>query len=379
MSASLDPEKQRKGKIYQRIQRRLMLVDLALGLLFILAWLFFGWGPALRDWLLQFTQNDWLLVAGFAAVFGLALFIYSLPLSYYSDFVLPHRFDLSTETLPGWIGDQVKGILMSAVLGGIILEIIYWLLRAAPQTWWLWAGGFMLIFTVLLANLAPIVLMPLFNKFTPLGEEHAELAERMKLLAQRAGTRLKGVFSMDMSRRTKAANAMLTGIGNTRRVILGDTLINEFTIDEIETVMAHELGHHVHRDVPVLIAFQTVLLLLGFYLASLGLAWGVAYFNLTGVGDVAGMPWLALVFMLYELITMPLGNTFSRWREMLADKYALESTGKPEAFASALSRLANQNLADVDPEPWVEYLLYSHPALSRRIAMAEEYSGTKTS
>lgn len=374
MSASLDPEKLKQGKIYQRLRRRLMLVDLALGLIFILAWLFLGWGPALRNWLLQFTQNEWLLVAGFSAVFGLAFFFYSLPTGYYSDFVLPHRFGLSTETPGGWVGDQIKGLLMSMVLGGIVIEIIYWLLRAAPQTWWLWSGAVMLVFTVLLANLAPIVLMPLFNKFTPLGEEHTELAERMALLARRAGTRLKGVFSMDMSRRTRAANAMLTGLGNTRRVILGDTLINEFTLDEIETVMAHELGHHVHRDVPVLIAFQSALLLLGFYLASLGLTWGVDLFNLSGVGDVAGMPWLALIFMLYELITLPIGNSFCRWREKMADQYALESTGKPQAYASALARLANQNLADVDPEPWVEFVLYSHPALNRRIAMADRYA-----
>jgi len=216
--------------------------------------------------------------------------------------------------------------------------------------------------------------MPLFNKFTPLGQEHTELAERMTLLASKAGTRIKGVFTMDMSRRTRAANAMLTGLGSTRRIILGDTLINEFTLDEIETVMAHELGHHVHRDVPVLIAFQSALLLLGFYLASLGLTWGVGFFNLNGVGDVAGMPWLALVFMLYELITLPPGNSFSRWREKMADQYALESTGKPEAYASALARLANQNLADVDPEPWVEFVLYSHPALNRRIAMANQFT-----
>lgn len=373
MNATLDPEKQKQGKLYQHLRRRLMLVDLVLGLIFILAWLSGRWGPALRNWLLQFTQNEWLLVVGFGAFFGLTFFFYSLPLSFYSDFILPHRFDLSTETVRGWISDQIKNILMSMMLGGIVIEIIYWLLRTTPDTWWIWTSGFMLLLTVLLANLAPVILMPLFNKFTPLGEEHAELAERMRLLAEKAGTRLKGVFTMDMSRRTKAANAMLTGIGNTRRIILGDTLINEFTHDEIETVMAHELGHHVHRDVPVLIGFQSALLVLGFYLASLGMAWGGKYFNLAGPGDVAGMPWLALVFIVYELITMPLGNTFSRWREKLADQYALESTGKPDAYASALARLANQNLADVDPEPWVEFVLYSHPALGRRIEMANQY------
>jgi STE24 endopeptidase len=205
----------------------------------------------------------------------------------------------------------------------------------------------------------------------PLGDEQAELADRLIRLAEQAGTRVRGVYKFDMSRRTKEANAALTGLGNTRRIILGDTLLTKFTPDEIETVLAHELGHHVHKDIPLSMAFETVLTLVGLYLASLGLRWGVATFGFAGVADIAALPLFGLVMGAYGLITLPLGNAFSRWRERLADEYALQATHKSAAFASALTRLANQNLADVDPEPWVEFLLHSHPALRKRIALAQ--------
>jgi STE24 endopeptidase len=233
----------------------------------------------------------------------------------------------------------------------------------------------MLIFTVLLSNLAPVLIMPLFNKFVPLGEEHKDLEARLLALAQRANTRVRGVFKFDMSRRTKSANAALTGLGNTRRIVLGDTLINEFSADEVETVLAHELGHHVNRDIPLLILSNTLITTIGLYLASLGLKWAIGYFGFTGVADVAAFPALMLILGAYGLVTMPLENAISRWRERKADEYALQVTGKGEAFASAFTRLANQNLGEVEPEKWVVFLFYSHPPLGERIARARAWKG----
>lgn len=368
--ATLDPERQVKAKQYARIQRRLMLVDLGIGVLYLLTWLAFGWSQALTDWLLTWTSNQWLLVAGFVVIFAAGLLLIDLPLSYYEGFILPHRFGLSNQTLPGWVTDQLKGLLVGGIFGLFLLEVIYAVLRAFPDTWWLWAAGLLLIFDVVLSTLAPVLIFPIFNKYTPLGEEHAGLIERLMKLAERAHTRVRGVYQFDMSRRTKAANAALTGMGKTRRILLGDTLLNEFTTDEIETVLAHELGHHVHKDIPLGIAVSTVLTLGGLYLASVVLNWGVSYFGFTGPGDIAALPLFILVMGAYGLLTMPLGNAFSRWRERRADDYALKMTGNGPAFASALTRLANQNLADVDPEPWVEFLLYSHPALGKRIEKA---------
>ena len=375
MTITLDPERQRQAKEYARIRRRLWLVDTIFSAIYALLWLFLGWATALRDWLTTFTTNPWLLVPLFVAIFGGIYFVISLPLSYYSGFVLPHRFGQSNQTLNDWVIDQIKGLAIAAPLGLILLELLYFALRATGDLWWLWAAVGMLIFSVLLSNLAPILIMPLFNKYIPLGDEHKELADRLLDLARRANTKVRGVFKFDMSKRTKAANAALTGIGNTRRIVLGDTLIDEFSTDEIETVLAHELGHQVHRDIPFLITFGAISTTLSLYLASLALNWAIRYFGFTGPPDIAAFPALGLILGAYGLITMPIDNAVSRWRESMADDYALEVTGKNEAFASAFTRLANQNLGEVDPEKWVVLMFYSHPPLGERIAKAQQWKG----
>ncbi len=374
--AILDPGKQEQAKEYAHIRRRLFLVDLALAGVYVILWLVTGWSVDLRNFLLSLTTNEWLIVAGFLVVFGGIYFVIDLPLSYYSGFVLPHRYDLSTQSFKDWIFDMFKGVLLGGVLGLIVVEIIYFVLRISPDLWWLWAGIILLFFNVILANLAPVLLLPIFYKFVPLEEEHDDLVARLINLAEQAGTRVRGVYKFDMSRRTKAANAAITGLGNTRRIILGDTLIDEFTDDEIETVLAHELGHQVHHDIPIGILVESLITLGGLYLASLVLDWGVAAFGFESISDIAAMPLFVLVIGIYGLVTMPLGNAYSRQRERRADEYALQVTGKGAAYASALTRLANQNLAEADPEPWVETLLYSHPALAKRIAMAESYPQT---
>lgn len=369
----LDTERQKQAKQYARIKRRLWLVDQVISLLYALLWLVTGWATATRAWLQTLTGNDWLIVAGFVVIFAGIYYLVNLPLGYYTGFVLPHRFELSTQSFKDWVIDQLKGLAVGGVLGMFLIQMVYLILRATGDAWWLWLTAGMLLFSVLLSNLAPVLLMPIFNKFTPLGDEHADLADRLIKLAEKANTKVKGVFKMDMSRRTKQANAALTGLGNTRRIILGDTLIDEFSPDEIETVLAHELGHHVHNDMAWLIGFGTLLTGLGFFLISLLMNWAIGAFGLTGVGDPAGFPALMILLALYQLVITPIDNAFSRWRESKADDYALQSTEKPEAYASAFTRLANQNLSEIDPEPWVVVMFYSHPPLNARIEKANAW------
>ena len=374
MQTTLDPERQKQAKQYARIKRRLWLVDTSLSAAYFLAWIFFGWSISLRDWIASFAADDWLLIAIFIIIFGGLFSLITLPLSYYSGFVLPHRFGQSNQSLKDWIIDRLKGLAIGVPLALLMLELLYLALRLTGGLWWLWVAGGMLVFTVLLSNLAPILIMPLFNKYIPLGDEHKDLEDRLLALAKRANTKVKGVFKFDMSKRTKSANAALTGIGNTRRIVLGDTLINEFTADEIETVLAHELGHHVNHDIPLFIAFGTASTTLSLYLASVALNWAVGYFGFTGPADIAAFPALAIIFSIYGLITQPLDNAVSRWRERKADAYALHTTGKNDAFASAFTRLANQNLGEIDPEKWVVFMFYSHPPLGERIENAKPLS-----
>ena len=372
----LDQEKQLKAKEYNRIKRRFWVIETLFSLLYTTAWLLLGWAIGLRTFLTNtwpVMKNDWVLVPTFVLIFGCISSIIDLPLSYFIGFVLPHKYDQSDQTLKNWIIDQLKGLLISLPIGLIILELLYLALRVSGSFWWLWTAGGMLVFQVLMVNLAPVLIMPIFNKYVALGDEHAELTARLMQLAEKANTNVQGVFKFDMSKQSKAANAALTGIGNTRRIILGDTLINEFSNDEIETILAHELGHQVHKDIPFLIGFGTVSIMLGLFLASIFMNWTVSYFGFTGVSDPAAFPALTLVISLYGLLIMPLDNGFSRWRERMADQYALQLTGKKEALASGFTRLANQNLGEIDPEKWVVFLFYSHPPLGERIEMAKSW------
>jgi STE24 endopeptidase len=251
-----DPERQAQAKRYARLRRRLIPISLGLGLCWALGLLLSGMSVDLRAALTDLTTYRPLLISLYSLIIGIGYALLDLPLSYYSGFVLPHRFDLSTQSLKDWIVDQIKAALISGVLGLLMLQVLYLTLSTWPEHWWLPVGIVYLLFAVVLSALSPILIAPLFFKFTPLGEERQDLVERLIALAEQAGTHVRGVYRIDMSRRTKAANAALMGLGTSRRIVLGDTLLNEFTPDEIETILAHELGHQVHHDIPLAILMQ---------------------------------------------------------------------------------------------------------------------------
>lgn len=366
-----DPARRERAREYARIRRRLFLVDLALSGGVLLLLIASGAAVRLRDAVQSLSGTYHAQVALYAAVLTLGAALLFLPLSYYAGFVLPHRYGLSVQTTRGWIADHIKGTLIGLVQAVVVALPVYTLLRQAPQSWWLWAAVILTLFAILLTNLAPILIVPLFFKLTPLAD--ADLRRRLLALGDRAGARISGVFVMDMSRRTRAANAALMGIGNTRRIVLGDTLWQRFAPEEIEAVLAHELGHHVHRDLWRGIALQTVL--------TFGALWAAdrVLGALTGPGsplavhapsDPASLPMLLLVAGVLFTILMPLTNGLSRRWEAAADRFAVRVTGNAEAWKGALRKLADQNLAEVDPPRWVEWLLSSHPSIRHRLEAA---------
>jgi len=376
----IDVERQQKAREYAKIRRRLSFIDLgiaAAGLLIVFVtgldkWLrnaiqgisFLGWQP-IHNWYPLQTLLYFLI----------AILVYQLitaPLGYYSGFVLPHRYGISTMSLKAWLKDLFKGLGLGLVLEFAAITLIYGLLAFQPLTWWLWVAVIMLFFSVIMANLAPILLFPLFYKFTPLPE--GELTQRLLALTQRANTRVRGVYSMQMSNKTTAANAALMGLGNTRRVVVGDTMIDRYTVDEIEVVLAHELGHHVHADIWKLIISQSLLMLGGLYIGNLVLHAVVDAGIYQSLTDPATLPFFFLLTGIFSLIVMPIGNTYSRLIEYQADEYALQTTNKVEAFKSAMTRLANQNLAEVEPSPIVEFLFASHPSIGKRLRHADEFA-----
>ncbi len=368
----IDPERQAQAKHYARINHRLYALDLGLSAFALIAALGLGLNVWLKQIIGGFTGDLWIATLLYFAGAMLAYTVCFFPLAYYTGFVLPHRFGLAVQTRRAWLIDELKGGVLGLGLGGVVIEIIYALLRAAPETWWLWASVSMIVFSVVLANLAPVLIMPIFFKFKPL--EDTALVARLTALAERAQTRVRGVYTMVLSDKTTAANAALMGLGNTRRIVLGDTLYQNYSLDEIETILAHELGHQVHHDITWSLIAQSAITLAGFMLADWFLKFSVAQFGYAGIADLAAFPLLGLALGGFGLITAPLGNAFTRWRETLADDYALTSTQNASAFVSAMEKLANQNLAELEPEPWVEWLLYDHPPIGKRIKRGETFA-----
>lgn len=379
--AALDEQRQTQAKAYARVRRLLGLADLGISGFALLLAVWLGAGLRLRDGLDAAGLAAWQPVAGWApllvgavgAIVAVAFQVIAVPLSIYTGYVLPHRYGQSRQHFGGWLADWLKSFALGLVFLVALVEGMYVLLVVSPAAWWLWLAGALFFVSVVLANLAPVILVPLFYKQTPMPD--GELRDRLLAMAARAGTRVRGVFVMHLSAKTVEGNAALMGLGNTRRIVVGDTILATYAPDEIAVILAHELGHQVHRDIWKLLAVNAALTLGGLALVNVGLRAAVATpaFGLRGLADVAGLPVLALILGVYGLVTGPLGNIASRVIERQADLYALATTRDPDHFISAFHRLANQNLSQVDPHPLVEALFYDHPAIGKRIQFAEQW------
>lgn len=367
------PKDSLEARRYNRTHRWLGIADFALALIFLIVLLATGWNGSLRDAAYQASFQT----------YSLAVFLYVLmlmligkmlgsPLDYYG-FRLEHRYNLSNQKLRSWLWDETKGFLVGLVLGAIVVELLYFVIREAPQYWWLICWAAFLGLFVLIAQLAPVVLFPIFYKFEPLQDEG--LKSRLVTLSERAGTRVRGVYKWNLSEKSKKANAALTGLGNTRRIILADTLLENYSPDEIEAVLAHELGHHVHKHILKSIAVQAGVTFVGFWAANWVLHYAMERWHFFDqLSDFANLPMLVLVSTVLSFLLMPALNAFSRYNERQADRYAFRSIASVEPFISSMNKLAEQNLAERAPSRWVEWFFHSHPAVSRRVAAAEDWA-----
>jgi len=361
-----------EARRYNRVKRWLGVSDFVLGLVLLLALLLTGWSNSLRDLAYRAAfQNYTLAVFLYVLMLMTAGKLLGLGLEYYG-FRLERRFQLSNQRLRSWVWDEFKAFLVGLVIAVIFAELLYFILRQAPQYWWFIAWATFLMLFVLMAQLAPVVLFPIFYKFEPLKNE--ELKARLVRLSEQAGTRVRGVYQWKLSEKSKKANAALTGLGATRRIILADTLLDNYSADEIEAVLAHELGHHVHRHILKSIAVQAGITLMGFWAANWILHYTVDRIHMfETLSDFANLPLLALVSTVLSLLVLPALNAYSRYNERQADRYAFCSIPKVSPFISSMNKLAQQNLAERSPSKWVEWFFHSHPAISRRVAAAEAW------
>ena len=371
---SESPEPAHRVRAYHRWQLGISLLGLAVGIGYLGVLLATGVAGALGDALMRATPHWWLTVPALVLILAGAYRLITLPLLWVSGFWLPRRFGLSHQPVRDWVADVLKAVLVGSAIMVAAVEIIYALLRTTPW-WWLWSAAALWIGAALLALVAPVWLMPLFYRLTPLVD--AGLRERLVALARRTGAPVLGVWVADHSRKGRAANAAVTGLGRTRRVILFDTLVRDFPPDEVEAVLAHELAHHLHRDIWRGLGVQAAVFGAAFGAAALILRVGGPALGLTGPADHAGVPLLGLALLGVSLLAVPAVNAWSRRCERRADEFALRTASRPRAFVEAMERLASLNLAERDPHPVKEFLLYSHPSVGRRIARAKALLGAQ--
>jgi STE24 endopeptidase len=348
-------------------RRRLFLIGTVLGILAPLV--LWAGGLSGRLWGSFQGLSPWLAVPMHVAILTLLLVLIETPASYYGGHIVGKRYGLSTQSVGGWLVDWLKGTLVMLILTTAAASLLYLTIWAVPSVWWLLFWLEALAAIVVLTFAAPYVFVPLFFKPRPLDDPG--MVMMIEDLVRQAGTTVAGVSRLDFSRRTNEANAAVIGFGRSRRVVLADTLLETFTPSEIRAVVAHELGHHVHRDVRKLMAVQASTMLVGLAVAAVI---GDPILQLLGAGpiaDPASYPLLVLGVAAFGLVCMPVVNGFARSVEADADTYAFDLLGDGRPFAAAMRRLADQNLAEERPPRWAEVLLYTHPPIWRRVARAE--------
>ncbi|MBI4368427.1 MAG: M48 family metallopeptidase [Candidatus Omnitrophica bacterium] len=360
-----------QNKAYQRKRAWLALYSLVLSFVILISIIAFRFTFLFYEGSVYLTSAAYGIVFFYFLFFSVYSLIFSFPISFYSGFVLEHQYELSNQTLRGWFWEWTKKQLLSFGIATPLVLLLYALIWHFESTWWLWAWAGYAVFGLVLGKLFPVFIIPLFYKYSPIRDEI--LKTKIEALAHRFGIKIQNVYSLNLSKTTKKANAAFTGFGKTKRVILGDTLLDSFSHDEIETVLAHELGHYRHRDIWKQFGFGIAVSLIGFWLAYQFLNRFSQSLGYEGAGDVRAFALLALIFFIFNLVVSPASNAFSRRAERRADQFALENTGEKSAFISAMQKLRDLNLADPDPHPVIEFLLYDHPAIGKRIQMAEQF------
>ncbi|HET8624086.1 MAG TPA: M48 family metallopeptidase [Gemmatimonadales bacterium] len=371
--ATIPPEKRARSDAYYEGGYWIGFWMFLLGAAIALITLQLGWSRRLRDWAERRSGRPWVAAFLYYAGFVLLVSVLSFPFGVYTGFVREHAYGLATQSFGGWMRDQLVGLGVSIVLGGIAVATLYAVLRRLPRTWPVWGAAVSIAFLVAAALIGPVFIAPLFNKYTPL--EDPRIRDPILRLARANGVAAQDVWVMDASRQTTRVSANVSGLLGTERITLNDNLLRRASPPEIEAVMGHELGHYVLHHVYVHILFLALLVLAGFAFVRWGFEraatrWGPRW-GIRGIGDPAGMPLLWLLFSVYGFVTNPLVATFTRAQEAAADLFALNAARQPDAEALVMLKLADYR--KLDPGPLEELIFFDHPSGRSRIRMAMQW------
>lgn len=353
------------AKKYNNIKLTVGILEGVFGFVLLFVFLKSGMSNNIFSFLSVYFHNSYLQLLTYVLLVSAGFSILSFPVSFYSEFYLEHKFNLSNQTFTGWLWENTKAMLVGLAIGLPVLLLFYYILLTFGTLWWLPFAIIMFIISVILAQLLPVVILPIFYKVSDI--DNPELKEKIKTICQGAGLQISNVFQFDMSKNTKKANAAFAGLGKTKRILLGDTLVKDFTEDEIETVIAHEVGHYKYKHIQINLLISTITSFGLFYIISVIYSGSLNYFGFSKITDIAALPLIIMTGMVLGLIQTPLVNMLSRKFEYQADTYAVNVTGKAEIFIETLEKLNKNNLGDSDPHPFVEWYFYSHPSVKNRI------------
>jgi STE24 endopeptidase len=360
---------------YHRLLRRIGVADVGLGLALMGVILAANWTSDFRNFAWRAAGEHYAAALFvYTAILLLLTKFLSLGLDFYS-FLVEHRYHLSNQRLRGWAWDESKGFALTFVFGQALVQVVYLLIRLQPQWWWVTGWILFMGLNVLLAHLAPVLLFPLFFRFRALSDE--ELTARLTRMGEKAGAKVRGVYEWNLSEKTRKANAALMGLGRTRRIVISDTLLATCNHDEVEAVLAHELGHHVYRHMWKAIAVQGAITFFGFWCLKLAIRWAAFDWKRYGQIDFANLPLMILVATSISVLLLPVMNAYLRFNERQADAYAWKSLGSVQAFCSAMEKIAEQNLSEREPSRWVEILFHAHPPPDRRVKAALAWSNSR--
>lgn len=360
-----------KSKTYSNQKNLIRIINLLLTPLILITFIILRIPDGLKNILFIFSQNIHINLILFTSAFGVVFYLITFPLEYYDSFILEHTFSLSNQTLKAWLVRKLKKDIVAFIVALPMIFILYFSLRIVPVHWWLWTGVIWFMFSIILTKFAPIIMVPIFYKYTPIAND--ELRCKIIALAGKAGFNIKNVFQIDISKDTKKANAAVLGMGRQKRIVLCDTLLSNFSHEEIEAVMAHELGHHKLKHTLKIALSSGVTTFSSLYAANylFLILHNVFEYNL--LYDFESLVLIYFILSVFNIILLPLQNSLLRKLEKDADKFAIKLTGNTNAFISTMKKLSAQNLSDITPNKFYEIMLYSHPPISERISLAEKY------